>query len=302
MSTLLLVALLLLAALLPWGPGNHLSFAYRVYRNRRKLVSSATARLLREQRHAFYYGNIAADIISFKSYGGPYNHCHRWEILDEMRERASNAAEEAFVLGYTAHLAADTIAHNHFVPYHLARYARSKSLGHLYWEMRADRFVGETRWKTVSALKNDPRLAPLDELINATVPKKALSMRTNKLLFNHILLISERDRWRRGVDRLHGLAWAPLERSFLDRFRRASVGRIRLALSRDGLRRLAEVDVNGREAQRSAWHKRRRLMRMIAKSARRRAASEEAAALYLEGMESPPPPQRRRSRRAQKLK
>jgi hypothetical protein len=71
----------------------------------------------------------------------------------------------------------------------------------------------------VTALKADRELDALDELVNRFVPRKALSMRTNKLLFNHVLLISERDQWRAGVARLHQAAAAPLDESFLEQFR-----------------------------------------------------------------------------------
>jgi len=276
-------------ALSAWGPGNHLEFAYRVYRSRRKTLSPANADLLREQRAAYFYGNIAADIINFKAWGGHYNHCHRWTIVQEMRARATRPAERAFILGYLSHLSADTIAHNHFVPYHMARYGRSKSLGHLYWEMRADSFVSEPRWQLVTTLKNNRELDGLDELVNCSVPKKALSMRTNKLLFNHVLLISERDQWRRGVERLHGIATAPLDGTFLELFRSAAVGRIRLALKEGGIEKLMHLDTNGKAAQRRAWEVRKRLLRRITSPARRRLESEEAAAAFLQGMESPPP-------------
>ena len=288
MSLLVVFLLALSSARIPWGPGNHLEFAARVYRARRKLLPSATARLLREERAAYFYGNIAADIISFKGWGGHYNHCHRWTIVREMQERARTNTEQAFALGYLSHLAADTIAHNHFVPYHLARYARSKGLGHLYWEMRADRYVPESRWQIVAALKADPRLAALDELVNQAVPHKAFSMRTNKLLFNHVLLISERDQWRRGVERLHGLSGAPLEPGFLELFRRAAVGRIRLALKPGGLETLLHIDTNGKEAQAAAWNGRKRALRRVASAARRHRESEQLATLFLHGMESPP--------------
>ena len=287
-----LVSLGLAAAVLgglSWGPGNHLEFAHRVYRARRRVLPAPRATLLREERSAFFYGNVAADIINFKGYGGHYNHCHRWTIVAEMQELATSRAQEAFALGYLSHLAADTIAHNHFVPYHLARYARSKSLGHLYWEMRADAFVPEARWRIVTELKADRELEELDELVHRTVPKKAFSMRTNKLLFNHVLLVAERDRWRRGVERLHGLAWAPLESGFLERFRRAAVARVRLALSPGGVERLAHLDTNGKAAQREAWTARKRVLRQLRSPARRREASAEAAAPFLEGMETPPP-------------
>jgi len=287
MSALLLLAFVLCAAgELAWGPGNHLEFALRVLRARRKLGSEA-ARLLRDERTAYLYGNIAADIINFKGYGGHYNHCHRWTIVREMRARARSAAEEAFALGYLSHLAADTIAHNHYVPYHLARYARSKGLGHLYWEMRADGHVPEGHWRIVTGLKQDRSLDALDRLVNETVPRKALSMRTNKLLFNHVLLISERDRWRRGVARLHGFSSAPLEPGFLELFRSAAVGRIRLALEPDGLETLLHIDTNGKAAQHGAWHARKQALKRIS-SARRERESADSAAPFLIGMESPP--------------
>jgi hypothetical protein len=269
-----------------WGPGNHLEFALRVLRARRKLPRE-TARLLSDERAAYLYGNIAADLINFKAWGGHYNHCHRWTIVSEMRARATSRAGEAFALGYLSHLAADTIAHNHYVPYHLARYARHKGLGHLYWEMRADGYVPDGHWRIVTALKGDRALDALDRLVNDAVPKKALSMRTNKLLFNHVLLISERDRWRRGVARLSGFSSAPLEPEFLEGFRRAAVGRIRLALEPDGLTTLLHIDTNGKAAQNAAWGGRKRALTRITQ-ARRERDSAACAEPFLVGMESPP--------------
>lgn len=287
MLLLVLLALAGLLSLLSWGPGNHLEFATRTLRARRKLAPEV-ARLLRDEPAAFLYGNIAADIINFKGYGGHYNHCHRWTIVAEMRARATSSAEHAFALGYLAHLAADTIAHNHFVPYHLARYARSKGLGHLYWEMRADSSVAESIWNVIARLKADRSLDALDELVNRAVPHKALSMRTNKLLFNRVLLSSERDRWRRGVARLQGLSSAPLETEFLEHFRRAAVGRIRLALAPDGLAQLAHLDTNGKHAQHEAWTGRKRALTRLS-AQRREQDSFEHAQRFLTGMQSPPP-------------
>jgi hypothetical protein len=288
MLPLLLIAL---AALLVshWGPGNHLEFAERVYRRRRELLPSGVAKLLGEERMPYLYGNIAADIINFKGYGGHYNHCHRWTVVDDMLAKASTPAEEAFCLGYRSHLAADTIAHNHFVPYHLARYARTRGLGHLYWEMMADRHVPESRWEVVASLKRDRELDELDHLVNAAVPKKALSMRANKAIFNHVLLVSERDAWRKRIDQLHTMTPAPLERGFLEMFRRAAVERIRLALRTGGVKKLAHIDTNGKDAQRAAMHARKAILREHRSAERRRAASEAAAAPFLVGMQSPPP-------------
>ena len=140
---LLLLVVALVLAVSCWGPGMHLAFGSLVLREARRRLPKRTANLLRSERDAFLYGNVAADIITIKGWGGHRNHCHRWTIVDSMLEAAESPRERAFALGYQSHLAADTIAHNNFVPYHLARYARSKGFGHIYWEMRADRFVSE---------------------------------------------------------------------------------------------------------------------------------------------------------------
>lgn len=285
--TCLLITLAAAAALGCWGPGTHLEFEHRVFRCRRQRLPGAIADLIEAERAAWQYGHIAADIINFKAVGGPYSHCHRWGIVDDMRKLATTDTQRAFVCGYLGHLAADTIAHNHFVPYHLARYARTKGLGHLYWEMNADRFVPEERWSVVSQLKANRDLNELDELVNRTVAKKALSMSTNKLIFNHVLLVSERETWRRGVSALHPLSKLTLTRGFLDLFRDAAVERILLALRSDGLAQLCDVDANGKVAQKNALQ--RSLMHRLVP---RRMSEEQSLALaapFLEGMESPPP-------------
>jgi hypothetical protein len=278
----LLVALLLcaLAAALvaPWGPGTHLEYAARVHARRDELPPER-ADLIDREREAYDYGNLAADIINFKAFGGHYNHCHRWTIVEEMRAHADSERDEAFILGYLSHLAADTIAHNHFVPYHLARYRRGpKGLGHLFWELSADRLLPDRHWTRITELKSDDRLSEMDELVNRTVSRKALPMRTNKLLFDHVLLVSERDAWRAQMEKVLPRRKMALDESFLEPFRAAAVERVLLALRPDGVAQLAHLDTNGKRAQADAL------------AAARTAPDREAAALpFLLGMESPPP-------------
>jgi hypothetical protein len=271
-----------------WGPGHHLEFAARVLRRRKETLPAETADLLEAQSDAYYYGNLAADIINVKAFGGHQNHCHRWTIVEEMRDRADSPGEQAFVMGYLSHLAADTIAHNHFVPYHLARFARTRGLGHLYWEMNADRWIPEQRWGIVTRLKDSPDLASMDELINASVPRKAFSMGTNKLIFNHLLLVSERRSWRRGIERMHPIEKVSLSKGFLELFQRAAVERVRLALQRRGPEKLAHLDTTGKAAQKEAMRIRRTLLSRFPPGAEREKHAEELARPFLEGMGSPP--------------
>lgn len=282
-----LLALLLLLCTVPWGPGNHLEFGQRVYRRRRDCLPRDVALLLGEERDAFFYGSIAADIINFKAWGGEYNHCHRWEIIDEMRELAKTPGQEAFIYGYLAHLAADTIAHNHFVPYHLSRYARTKGLGHLYWELNADRFVSEERWSIIPGLKALDEIRGLDELVNATVPKKALPMTANKVIFNHVLLVSERDTWRKMMQRLHPRQRVTLEKGFLSRFQKAATCRVLLALHPKGFQKLRVVDPNGKAAQKLAFTQRTSILTRLAPGRMRLEESERQAQPFLDGMGEP---------------
>ncbi len=265
-----------------------MEFAERIYRRRKELLTSGVAKLLTAERRSFLYGNIAADIVNFKAFGGHQNHCHRWTIISEMRERAETPSEEAFILGYLSHLAADTIAHNHFVPYHLVRFARLKGLGHLYWEMSADRFISERRWDEIGVLKRDPKLDELDELINSTVIKKAFSMRTNKLIFSHVLLVSERERWRKGMARFHPIKRVALEKGFLELFRKAAVKRIRLALRPRTLPKLLHIDTTGKRSQQLAMKQRKKIALEFGPGENRRELATANAAFFLEGMESPP--------------
>lgn len=287
------LALLLLAALLPlvlrWGPGHHLEFAERVCRRRRELLPASMAKLLGEEKDAYLYGNLAADIINMKGFGGHFNHCHRWTIIADMRARAETPTEEAFIAGYLSHLAADTIAHNHYVPYHLTRFARTRGFGHLYWEMSADRMVPEARWEIITRLKDSPELEALDDLINQAVPKKALSMGANKLIFNHVLLVSERKRWRTGVEALHPIGKVSLKKGFLGIFQKAAVDRVRLALHPKGVAKLQHIDTTGKAAQKEAMRRRKQLVSRFRSGNARDTQALELAQPFLTGMQSPPP-------------
>jgi len=103
-----------------------------------------------------------------------------------------------------------------------------------------------------------------------------------------VLLISERNRWRRGIERLHATASTPLESGFLEIFWKAAVARVRLALQSGGPAKLEHLDTNGKAAQAAAWKSRKRVLRLFASSKTRKLESEEVAAPFLEGMETPP--------------
>jgi hypothetical protein len=99
--------------------------------------------LLRAYPQSFLYGSMAADISFAKKYVPAGRHCHFWHVGEEILEEAGNDRLRAVAYGYLSHLAADTIAHNYFVPRQLLLTSSTKALGHGYWEHRLDTQLGE---------------------------------------------------------------------------------------------------------------------------------------------------------------
>src|SRR5207245_674454 len=91
----------------------------------------------------FLYGNIAADTSMAKKYAPVGRHCHAWHVGQEIFDLAPSDPLRAFGLGYLSHLAADTIAHNFFVPRQLVLTSSTVALGHSYWESRVEPHLGD---------------------------------------------------------------------------------------------------------------------------------------------------------------
>ncbi len=143
----MLLAALALVALVPsdawaWTPGTHVFLGEALLRSS-SLLPTATAELLRAFPYDFLYGSIAADTSIAKKYAAAGRHCHSWTVGFEILERARDEPLRAFSLGYLAHLAADVIAHNYFVPRQLAITSSTAALGHSYWENRFETHLGE---------------------------------------------------------------------------------------------------------------------------------------------------------------
>ncbi len=137
LALLALAVLAIPAAAQAWAPLAHLSFSTQA------MVAvgaapAATRELLQEFAHDFLYGSLAADIVVGKNLARYVHHCHNWRVGFDVQRAARTGAERAFALGILAHLAADTIAHNYFVPYQTVASFHRPRTGHLYWELRYD--------------------------------------------------------------------------------------------------------------------------------------------------------------------
>jgi len=196
---LLAVALVLLA-LLPtpafaWTPGTHVFLGEAVLRSLGQLPD-AIADLLRAFPYDFLYGSIAADTSMAKKYVPTGRHCHSWVVGLEIHDAAPDEPMRAFALGYLAHLAADSIAHNHFVPKQLAVTASTSSLGHSYWESRFETHLGPScarQARDLILLDHSRADGLLDRILSPTI----FSTQTNRRIFRGMVHAADSESWQR---------------------------------------------------------------------------------------------------------
>lgn len=178
-----------------WTPGTHVFLGDAVLRSA-ALLPGAIAELLRAFPHEFLYGSIAADTSIAKKYVPAGRHCHSWTVGFEIHDAAADEPLRAFGLGYLAHLAADTVAHNYFVPRQLALTSSTASLGHSYWESRFETHLGErfSRRARDLILHDHTRAdALLDSILSPTI----FSTPTNRRIFRGIVHAADADSWQR---------------------------------------------------------------------------------------------------------
>jgi hypothetical protein len=122
---------------LAWGPLAHLSFSSQALAQAAALQPAVRA-VVTEFRDAFLYGSLAADIVVGKNMAPFLFHCHNWKVGFNVFRRARAGAEQAVALGFLSHLAADTVAHNYYVPFKTVGSFHKGRTGHAYWELRYD--------------------------------------------------------------------------------------------------------------------------------------------------------------------
>jgi hypothetical protein len=178
-----------------WTPGTHIFLGEAVMRSL-TLVPSAIADLIRAFPYDFLYGSIAADTSIAKKYAAAGRHCHSWNVGLEIYGDARAEPMRAFGLGYLAHLAADTVAHNYFVPHQLAITSTTTALGHSYWESRFDTHIGERysrRAREVILLDHSASDEHLDRILSPTI----FSTPTNRRIFRGMVYVADTESWQR---------------------------------------------------------------------------------------------------------
>ena len=193
-------AAILLIVILPsdalaWTPGTHILLGEAVLRST-ALLPAALAALLRDHPWDFLYGSIAADTSIAKKYARFGRHCHSWTVGFEILHGARDERLQAFSWGYLAHLAADVIAHNYFVPHQLAVTSATTALGHSYWESRFETHLSQHfPSRAVEVIQRDHAAsdAHLDRVLSPTI----FSTSTNRRIFRGMVHATDNAGWQR---------------------------------------------------------------------------------------------------------
>jgi hypothetical protein len=178
-----------------WTPGTHVYLGEAVLRAL-YLLPGTVADLLRAFPYDFLYGSIAADTSIAKKYAAAGRHSHSWGVGFDILDRARDEPLRAFSYGYLAHLAADVVAHNFFVPHQLAITSSTVGIGHSYWENRFETHLGEApprRARELILIDHSRSDAHLDRILSPTI----FSTPTNRRIFRGMVRAADMESWQR---------------------------------------------------------------------------------------------------------
>jgi hypothetical protein len=232
-------------ALHAWTPGTHVVLGERVLGSLQNLPRSI-AELLRAFPYDFLYGNIAADTTMAKKFAPADRHCHAWHVGLEVRDLAPNDALRAFGFGYLAHLAADVVAHNFYVPRQLVVTSTTRAMGHTWWEARAELHLGDAvprAARDLIRLDHRPADAHLERILSPTI----FSVRTNRRLFRGMVRLTDSRAWQVGLQVAQDQSRWELPTTLIAAHLDRSVEYVRAALSAD-TSPIFHADPNGERA------------------------------------------------------
>lgn len=178
-----------------WGPATHVYLGQGVLESLH-LLPGAVRALIAAHPYDFLYGSMAADISLAKKYVPEGRHCHHWHVGEEIYQTAETDRLKAVGLGYLAHLAGDTVAHNVFVPRQLLLTSSSKALGHSYWEHRMDYQLGDAYMRLARRVVMEHDHSAADALFDRVLSSTLFSFHTNRRIFRGMIRFQDNDRWQ----------------------------------------------------------------------------------------------------------
>ncbi|MDD5435648.1 MAG: zinc dependent phospholipase C family protein [Nitrospira sp.] len=207
-----------------WGPATHLQLGWQILSSP-SLIAAPVKILLDTYPYDYLYGCISADIVVGKKFTKALNHCHNWRIGFKVMEQSNSPSQEAFAYGYLSHLAADTIAHNYFVPEKMVTSYSTRLLRHVYWEMRFDALADRVVWDLPYGIMKDVH-KDNDPLLENVLENNLLSFRTNKTIFNNVMILNRMENWHKMISRLSSYSRWVLNKEDADEYYQRSLSAV----------------------------------------------------------------------------
>lgn len=275
---------------LAWGPAAHVDYGLQALREAALLAPALRALLLRYQDD-YLYGCVAADIIVGKNFAKSAYHCHTWRNGLRLLEAAPVDPLRALAYGFLSHLAADTVAHNYFVPFKTVESHGSPATQHAYWELRFDQLAhsDDEVWDVLGRIGRR-RFPEHDAFLqeNLLGASRLFSFRTSRKLFNSMMLVSRTRNWRRAMSLVARHSRLRLPKAEVKEFNRLAHGAVMDFLIRGDRSRTVLSDPIGTDALRASRRLRGELKRMRLRRARRSGlwphVSKEIRAGFRNGM------------------
>lgn len=237
--------------------------------------------LLQAYPRQYLYGGLSADIALAQRYVDYSRHCHNWMIGYEILESAETPALRSFGLGYLSHLAADTIAHNVFVPRQLAATPHATRLGHTYWEYRFDAALGEEYLRLARDIvlgEHDDE----DELLERVITQAFFSFATNKRIYQQIIHLSNQERWHSLWVRMADRSRWDLSDERIGRLTRLTIAYVQDMLRLGSTSLSQRLDPTGNERLALARKLRRQSFRTARREARRELVGASISSISME--------------------
>ncbi len=246
-----------------WGPATHVKLACDIL-GRLDLLGTALAALLARHARDFVFGAIAADVVFAKRLSRVKQSCHQWPTAFAILDGAPNDSVRAFAHGYLAHLAADTVAHNKFLPRQMTVTRSTMSFGHIYWEARADSTIGMHYWERLRETI-DADFEQHERVLAQKLTDTLLPFQWNRAIFHQLNAMLSHKGWLRTMDAWYHRSRWELPDDLLAEYRLECVDRGLDILSRGPLSPVTHEDPNGTAAI-GHTRERRRLHRQMARA------------------------------------
>lgn len=249
-----------------WGPITHVDYAYQCLQNLGSFTPVVKL-LLTKFPYDFLYGTLAADITLGKDYVDYVYNCHNWRVGFLILNEADGTGDDrqrACAYGYLAHLAVDIISHNFYVPYKTIRSYPTRTLGHVYWEMRFDAGRPRKIWNLAKRLSG-MKFPYNDELFQRVLKRTLFSFTINKRIFNSVLTLHKFRHWKTMMEKVHEISRFHLTEREMEEYRGLALESVFGFLKNPEKAACTRVDPTGADKLLYATEMRRELKKLTKK-------------------------------------